>query len=154
MEPRHFEDLAIGDEFTSKGRTVTETDMMSFLGISGIFEEHYINAEYASQKSIFKQRFIPGALTFSLAEGLAVQSGLFEGTGLALLEVTVKFVAPVFLGDTLHVKMRVTDKRETKHPERGVVTFKHEVNKQTGETVMEMTKIRMLRRRRAPAAVG
>ncbi len=147
MHGKYFEDFEVGERFVTAGRTVTEPDIMSFIGLAGIYEELYTNHEYVATQTIFKRRFAPGPLTFSLAEGLVLQTGLFHGTGMAFLEMHMKLTAPVFLGDTIRVEVEVTGKRETRHPERGIVTFAHTVRKQTGEVVLEMTKVRMIRRR-------
>ncbi len=152
MRGKYFEDFEVGERFVTAGRTMTEPDIMSFIGLAGIYEELYTNHEYVERETIFKRRFAPGPLTFSLAEGLVLQTGLFHGTGLAFLEMHMKLVNPVFLGDTIRVEVEVTAKRETRHPERGIVTFAHAVRKQTGEVAIEMTKVRMIRRRPAGAA--
>lgn len=148
---RYFEDLTVGETLTTAGRTLFEADIMNFIGLAGIYEELYTNVDYIEQESLFKRRFAPGALTFALAEGLAIQTGWFHHTGLALLEVRMKFLAPFFIGDTIRVTMKVTAKRETSKPDRGVVTFSHDVWKAGGEHVMELTKVRMVRRRAAAA---
>jgi acyl dehydratase len=143
----YFEDVNLNEVHRTKARTVTEADLVNFLGVSGINEEHYLSAPYAEQHSIFHRRFVPGALTFSIAEGLAIQTGLFEHTGLALLEVRMRFTGPVFLNDTIHVEMAATEVRESRNQSRGIATFEHEVKKDSGEVVMEMVKVRMLQRR-------
>jgi acyl dehydratase len=152
MAGKYFEDFQVGARFVTAGRTITEPDIMSFIGLAGIYEELYTNHEYIARETLFKRRFAPGPLTFALAEGLVLQTGLFHHTGLAFLEMQMKFVAPVFLGDTIKVEVEVTHKRETRHPDRGIVTFAHTVRKQTGEVAVEMTKVRMIRRR--PAGPG
>ncbi|HSQ02423.1 MAG TPA: MaoC/PaaZ C-terminal domain-containing protein, partial [Burkholderiales bacterium] len=131
-------------------RTITEADIMNFIGVSGIFEELHLSLEYIREHSIFGKRIAPGPLTFVVAEGLAVQLGLFHHTGMAFLGVEhLAWKAPVFCNDTIHVEMQVLSKRETSKPDRGIVTFRHTVRKQTGEVVMEMEKIRMIRRKAA-----
>lgn len=150
MRGRYFEQLTVGDTVRTAGRTVTETDLMTFLGLAGIYEEFYTNVEYARNKTIFGERFVPGLLTLSLSEGLALQTGWFDGTGMALLEVNTRLVKPVFLGDTIFVDITVTDKRETSKPDRGIVFVQHTVWKRDGQgqqvTVLEVEKRRMVRR--------
>lgn len=146
----YFEDLEVGDSAVTMSRTITEADIINFMGISGVFEELHMSLEYIEKHSIFGKRISPGPLTFIIAEGLAVQLGLFHRTGMALLGIEhMTWKAPVFCNDTVHVEIEVLAKKETSKPDRGVVTFRHVVRKQTGEAVMEMEKIRMIRRRSA-----
>ncbi len=86
-----------------------------------------MDMEYIRRESVFKTRVAPGVLTFALAEGLTLQTGILHGTGLALLSYDVRVLAPVLAGDTITVEIEVLDRRETKKPDRGVVTFRHRV---------------------------
>ena len=147
---RYFEDLEVGDSATTMSRTITEADILNFIGVSGIFEELHLSLEYIREHRIFGKRISPGPLTFVVAEGLAVQSGLFHHTGMAFLGVEhLTWNAPVFCNDTIHVEIQVLAKRETSKPDRGIVTFRHVVRKQTGDVVMQMDKVRMIRRKAA-----
>jgi acyl dehydratase len=78
-----------------------------------------------------------------------MQTGLIHGTGMSYLGSEIRIVAPVLEGDTLRVSVTVTDKRETKKPDRGIVTYRHEVTNQRGEVVLEATVKRMIKRRPA-----
>ena len=148
-----FEDLEVGDTATTLSRTITETDIVNFMGISGVFEELHMSVEYIKKHSMFGARVSPGPLTFIIAEGLAIQLGLLHHTGMALLAIEhMTWPAPVFCNDTISVTLEVLSKKETSKPDRGVVVFKHIVRKQSGEVVLEMDKVRMLRRRPANAA--
>jgi acyl dehydratase len=143
----YFEDLTVGAVVHTMGRTITEADVINFMGVSGIFEELHMNVEYIHDHSVFGQRVSPGPLTFVVAEGLVTLSGLFHHTGMALLRVdNMVLPAPVFCGDTIHVEVEVTEKRETSKPDRGIVRFHHVVRKQSGAVAMEMDKTRMIRR--------
>src|SRR5207247_787399 len=110
--------------------------------LAGIYEELYTNVEYVENETIFRRRLAPGPLTFILAEGLVIQTGLFHRTGMALLETTVKFVAPLFIGDTFRVSVEVTGKRETSKVDRGIVFFAHSVNKTDQSPIAAITKTR------------
>lgn len=142
---KFFEEFEVGQRFKTAGRTLFEADISNFIAIAGIYEELYTNAEFAVKHSLFGRRFAPGPLTFSLAEGLAIQTGLFHGSGLALLEVSMKFSSPWFIGETIHVDIEVAAKRPTSNPERGIVFFKHEVTKGDDEKVLSVEKTRMIR---------
>jgi len=150
-----FEDLDVGDTATTMSRTITETDIVNFMGVSGVFEELHMSVEYIKHNSMFGARVSPGPLTFIVAEGLAIQLGLIHHTGMALLGIDkVRWPAPTFCGDTIKVTMEVLSKRESSKPDRGIVTFKHIVRKQDGTVVLEMEKVRLMRRRPADAAVA
>src|SRR6266705_4294737 len=140
----HFEQHEIGATFRTLGRTVSETDIVSFVNLCGFTEPLFMDMEYVARESVFKRRAAPGALTFSLSEGLIMQTGLIHGTGMSYLGGEIRIVSPVLEGDTLRVRVTITDKRETKKPDRGIVTYRHEVVNQRGETVLEATVRRMI----------
>ena len=91
-----------------------------------------MDIEYIRRESVFGTRVAPGVLTFALAEGLTLQTGILHGTGLALLSYDVRVLAPVLAGDTISVEIEVVDRRETRKPDRGVVTFRHRIANQRG----------------------
>jgi len=146
-----FEGHTIGAVYRTLGRTVSETDIVSFVNLCGFTEPLFMDMEYVKRESVFQRRAAPGALTFALSEGLVMQTGLIHGTGMSYLGSEIKIVAPVIVGDTLHVRVVITDKRETKKPDRGIVTYKHEVLNHRGELVLEATIKRMIRRAAAAA---
>ncbi len=155
MEARYFEDWKVGDRIETLGRTVGDAEISQFVGLSGMFEELFMSEEYVKKSSLYPRRFAPGALIFAFTEGLIILSGCIQGVGLALVAVeNMTFRRPLFAGDTMRVRVEVTETRPTSRGDRGVVTFLHTVLNQAGETVMECTVKRMLRGRnfKAPAA--
>jgi acyl dehydratase len=146
MQGLTFEQHKIGQTFKTLGRTVSETDIVNFVNLAGFTEPLFMDMEYVARESVFKGRVAPGALTFALSEGLVMQTGLIHGTGMAYLGGDIRIAAPVLAGDTLTVSVEVTDKRETKKPDRGIVTYRHVVTNQRGETVLEADIKRMIRR--------
>jgi acyl dehydratase len=146
MQGLTFERHQIGQTFKTLGRTVSETDIVNFVNLAGFTEPLFMDMEYVARESVFKGRVAPGALTFALSEGLVMQTGLIHGTGMAYLGGEIRIVAPVVAGDTLTVNVEVTDKRETQKPDRGIVTYRHVVTNQRGETVLEADIKRMIRR--------
>ena len=142
----NFEQHEIGATFRTLGRTVSETDIVTFVNLCGFTEPLFMDMEYVARESVFKRRAAPGALTFALAEGLIIQTGLIHGTGMAYLGGDVRVVGPVREGDTLAVEVEVTDKRETKKSDRGIVSYRHRVLNQRGELVLEAKVQRMIRR--------
>lgn len=141
-----YEEHEIGGTYETLGRTVSEADIVTFVNLCGFTEPLFMDMEYVAKESVFKGRVAPGALTFCLSEGLIMQTGLIHGTGMAYLGGDIKIVSPVLAGDTIHVEVSVTDKRETSKPDRGVVTYKHRVTNQRGEIVLEADVKRMIRR--------
>jgi acyl dehydratase len=145
----HFEEFEVGARYRTLGRTVSEFEILQFVTLAGFTEPLFMDMEYIRRESVFGSRVAPGVLTFALAEGLTLQTGILHGTGLALLSYEVRVLAPVLAGDTLAVDIEVVDRRETRKPDRGVVTFRHRVVNQRDEAVMEATIARMIKRRPA-----
>lgn len=134
----YYEDFTVGGAFESRGRTVTETDIVNFAGLSGDFVELHTNEEFA-RKSPFGRRIAHGALVFSISTGLMTQMNLVNDTVLAFYGLDkLRFTAPVFIGDTVRVVKRVIELRE-KDAGRGVVTFETQVLNQSNEPVIVYT---------------
>ena len=142
-----FDDYKIGATYKTLGRTVSETDIVTFVNLGGFTEPLFMDMEYVAKESVFGRRAAPGVMTFALSEGLCMQTGLIHGTGMAWLGGEVKVTAPVLEGDTIRVEIEIVDKRETRKPDRGIVTYKHRVLNQRGETVMELKLQRMIKRK-------
>jgi acyl dehydratase len=131
----YFEDFKIGDVSVSRGRTITETDVVAFAGLSGDFIEFHVNEEYA-KSSRFGRRIAQGALVFSISTGLMTQMGHLDGTVVAFYGIDrLRFTAPVFIGDTIHIHKKVA-MAVKKDAEQGVVTFETTVLNQHGDTVL------------------
>ncbi|MBI3241564.1 MAG: MaoC family dehydratase N-terminal domain-containing protein [Chloroflexi bacterium] len=134
---RYFEEFAVGDKITTAGRTVTETDIVGFAGLSGDFNQIHVDDEFA-KGSVFKQRVAHGLLGLSIASGLAVQTGFMEGTIMALRELQEwKFSNPIFIGDTIHVEIEVLELKAMPRLGGGLVTIKLTVKNQKGETAQQ-----------------
>lgn len=142
-----FEEHALGAKYETLRRTMSEPDIATFVNLCGFTEPLFMDMEYLARESAFKGRLVPGAFTFALAEGLVIQTGLFHGTGMAYLGGEVRVVTPVLAGDTIRVEVEVVDKRETKKPDRGIVTYQHRILNQRGELVLEARVQRMIRRK-------
>jgi acyl dehydratase len=116
------------------GRTITEADIVNFAGLSGDYNQIHTDATYAA-KDTFGQRVAHGLLVQSIATGLAVQSGVMAGTVLAFRELACKFSLPVFIGDTVHVKIEIVETKALPRLGGGNVTMKCSVINQQGKTV-------------------
>ena len=134
----YFEDYQIDQVRTSRGRTITEADIVNFAGLSGDFVELHVNEEYA-KNGPFGRRIAHGALIFSISTGLMVQMTADHEAIVAFRGVDqLRFVAPVFIGDTIHVVKKTIDK-QSKDGIRGLVTFETTVLNQDGKAVLTYT---------------
>jgi len=133
----YFEQFEPGQKIITAGRTITEADVVNFAGLSGDYNQMHVDAAY-SQKTPFGQRVAHGLLIVSVVSGLAVQTGLMEGTVMAFREIDEwKFAKPVFLGDTVHAVLEVREKKELRRIGGGSVTIDVDVVNQDEEVVMK-----------------
>ena len=144
---RYYEEFEIGESFRSPGRTITEADVVLYSGLSGDYNQIHTDEEYAKSRTIFGTRIAHGLLGLSLTEGLKSRLGLFEETSLASLEWNWRFKAPILIGDTVHVKWSISDKRETSKPDRGIITEAVSLINQRGEVTAEGTHLVLMKRR-------
>ncbi len=142
----YFEDFEIGQETVSPGRTITETDIINFAGVTGDWYELHTNVEFAS-KTQFKQRIAHGALIFSISSALNVRIMPPGNTLIAFYGVDkLRFVRPTFIGDTIWARTKVTGK-EVRNDEGGVVVSLCEVVNQRDEVVQSYTSRGLWKRR-------
>jgi acyl dehydratase len=147
LERQYFEDIRVGDEYVSPGRTVTEADIVAFAGLSGDYNILHTDAEYM-RTSIFGERIAHGLLGLALQSGLGTRAMARPFATLAFLGLRWRFKAPIKIGDTIKVRLKVTDKRETSKPDRGIVAVQRSVLNQRGEVVQEGDTDIMVERRR------
>lgn len=130
-----FEDFEVGQEITTAGRTVTESDIVQFAGLSGDFNQIHVDAHYSHDTKV-GQRVAHGLLIASIASGLAVQTGLLQGTVSFFREISEwKFMKPVFIGDTIYVELQVVEKKAISRAGGGLVTLSFKVINQRQELV-------------------
>lgn len=128
MVPKRFEEIPLGTKAVF-AKTITETDIFAFAGITGDFNPLHINAEFA-KGSRFKQRVAHGMLTAGIINNTLTHIG---GVGTIHLSQTVRFLAPVFIGDTVTVTSEVVSKDEAK----GRITVQSIVTNQSAKAVIE-----------------
>jgi 3-hydroxybutyryl-CoA dehydratase len=138
-----WEQLSVGQKFRTLNRTITETDLVMFTGVTGMLEVIFTDHTFGTERGTIQGRFVPAALTYCLIEGLLCQS-MIQGTGLAMLELKKKVVAPVRVGDTIHGEVEVTSVRPTSKGNRGIVGSRIEIKNQHGEVVIRYEATRML----------
>ena len=141
---RYFEDFEIGLALLTVGRTITEADVVNFAGLSGDFNRIHTDAVYAAEDT-FEQRVAHGLLIQSIATGLTVQSGVIEGTVLAFRELTCKFSLPVFIGDTISVKVTIVAKKALPRLGGGNVVMKYNVINQENKVVQRGEWVMLIR---------
>jgi 3-hydroxybutyryl-CoA dehydratase len=132
----YFEEFEIGTEVVSPGRTITETDVVTFAGLSGDYTQLHTDEEFA-KGTLFGRRIAHGALVLSIATGLAARLGFIEGTALAFRELTWKYSQPVYLGDTIHLKARCKELKPMPRLGGGLVVFEAFVINQEGKIVQK-----------------
>jgi 3-hydroxybutyryl-CoA dehydratase len=132
-----WDDLTEGDEALSAGRTITETDVVNFCGLSGDFNWFHTDAERAKE-SVFGQRVAHGMLVASIATGLQVEKMEPKIATAAFMGLADwQFRAPVFFGDTIRVKRTIGTKEEHKSPNMGRVVYEVEVLNQEDKVVQK-----------------
>ncbi|WP_227134720.1 MaoC/PaaZ C-terminal domain-containing protein [Halorubellus salinus] len=132
---KYFEEFQEGQSWETDARTVTETDIVNFAGITGDQHWFHMDAERAGDGP-FGERIAHGALVFSLMTGLVIREGHLDDSLIAYYGIEdVRFLAPVPIGETIHVQQEVTG-TEPKDEDRGVVSFTDEVRNQDDEVVL------------------
>jgi acyl dehydratase len=146
MKGTFFEGFHAGDRFVTGRRTITEHDILQFVTLVGLTEPLFLDLEYIRKESIYGERIAPGSLTFGMAEGLTVQTGLIHGTGLAFAGLDrMRLFGPVKVGDTIQVEIEVLDTKPVPQRGGGIVRYRHWVKNQRGETIMEYDVARLIR---------
>ncbi len=130
----YFEEFEVGMTLRTRGRTVTEADIVNFATLTGDFNPMHTDAEYM-KGHMLGQRVAHGMLTLSYAVGLIYQLGVIERTGLAFRGVEMKFSLPVLIGDTIHAELAITELKEMKRLGGGAVTIEVKVVNQEGKAV-------------------
>jgi acyl dehydratase len=147
IEPLWYEDYIPDNPFTTLARTVTETDVVNFVALSGMYESLFMDLETLRREPTYSGRLVPGSLVFVLSEGLIILTGLLHDRGMAFLGLEMTVRRPVYVGDTIRVEVSLAEKRETRHADRGIVTTAHRVLNQRDEETMQLRVTRMIRRR-------
>src|SRR5215204_666726 len=124
IEERYFEQYELGAERLTLGRTITETDIVLHAGQTGDFYPHHMDAEWCKTQE-FGQRVAHGTLIFSVAVGMT--AGAVNPVAFSYGYDRLRFIKPVFIGDTIRVRVTIADKRDHKRPDHGMVVERCEV---------------------------
>ena len=133
FQSTHFEDYRLGVERVTLGRTITETDIVIHAGQTGDFYPHHMDAEWCKSQE-FGQRVAHGTLIFSIAVGMT--AGAVNPVAFSYGYDKLRFIKPVFIGDTITCKVTISDKRDHKRPDYGIVVEHLDVMNQRGEVVL------------------
>lgn len=138
---KYFEEFETGQSRRTHGRTITETDIVLHAGQSGDFFPHHMDEEWCKTQP-FGRRIAHGTLIFTVAVGLTADH--INEVSMTYGYERLRFVKPVFIGDTIHVSVTIREKKEHKKPGYGLVTELVEVINQHGELVMVCEHILMV----------
>ncbi|OQY43446.1 MAG: dehydratase [Anaerolineaceae bacterium 4572_78] len=130
----YFEEFELEQQIITPARTITETDIVSFAGLSGDYNPLHTDAVFA-ESTPYEARIAHGMLALSIATGLVARQGFAEGTVLAFREVKWKFSSPIFIGDTIHLVVTVKGLKPMPKLGGGLVTFQASLQNQHGKTV-------------------
>lgn len=139
----YWDDLKVGDRFKTLNRTITESDIVNFIGVTGMVETLFTDLSFSSEHGAIKGRVVPAACVYTIIEGLLCQATM-QTTGLALLEIEKKILKPVFAGDTVHAEVEVTAVRPTSKGNRGIVTTTNDIVTQAGTLAITYRAVRMM----------
>ena len=137
MAGLYFEEFTVGQSVKTAGRTISEDAIFSFAGLTGDYNQIHTDAEFA-RTTPFGRRIAHGLLGLSIATGLIMRTGLLEGTVLAFREVQEwKFVKPVFIGDTIHAVLTVTETKALARIGGGAIIASVEVRNHNDEVLQK-----------------
>jgi acyl dehydratase len=144
---KSLDEMELGEQFHSPGRTVTEADCVLFTGIAGLKAPVFVDEEYCRKHGKFGRRLVPGLLTASFTAGM--MEDILGPFTLAAIELSqLRFTRPLFHGDTINCVITVTDKKDSSKPGLGVLTILAQQFNQHGEQVFELSgKFLMLKSR-------
>lgn len=130
---KYFEAFNIGENRQTLGRTITETDIVIHAGQTGDFFPHHMDAEWCKTQP-FKQRIAHGTLIFSISVGKTAD--VINEVAMTYGYERLRFIKPVFIGDTIYIKVTVKEKKDHKKPGFGLITELVETFNQHHELVM------------------
>jgi 3-hydroxybutyryl-CoA dehydratase len=134
----YFEEITVGMKLRTRGRTITEADIVNFAALTGDYNPMHTDAEYMKNHQM-GQRVAHGMLTLSYAVGQIYQLGFLERTTIAFRGLEMKFSLPVFIGDTLHVVLEVIETKDMKRLGGGSITAEIKIVNQDGKVVQTGT---------------
>lgn len=144
MTEQYFEDYQTGETRTSTGRTITEADIVLHAGQTGDFYPHHLDAAWCATQP-FEKRIAHGTLIFSVAVGMTAAK--INPRAMSYGYDRLRFIKPVFIGDTITSRIEITEKKEHKRPTHGIVTERLTTTNQHGDTVLVCEHLLLVQRR-------
>lgn len=144
FESIFFEDYKLNDKRTTLGRTITETDFVVHAGHTGDFFPHHLDAEWCKTQP-FGQRIAHGTMIFAI--GIGLTASVINPEAFSKGYDRLRFVKPVFIGDTIHAEVTISEKSAAKNPEFGTVVEHVEIVNQRDEVVLVADHILLAKRK-------
>lgn len=145
-----YDDVAIGQEWESPARTITEADIVNFAGLSGDYNPIHVDHEFAATTP-FRRPIAHGLLGLACSSGLGYSSPPMRTV--AFLQIkNWQFRGPVFIGDTIRVRTKVVEKELRGRGKRGQIIWQRMILNQDGQVVQEGTSVTLVEARREPQA--
>jgi len=139
----YYDEMPVGHRVTTMGRTITETDLVTYINLTWFTEEVFVNTHDRAGHAL-PSRVVPGSLIYAFAEGLVAPSLQF--TGLAFLGTTIDIKRPTVVGDTIHVRVEIIEARPASSGHRGLIRSRNQVINQRGDLVLEYIPLRLVAR--------
>ena len=131
----YFDDVEVGQEWESCGRTVTETDIVNFAGVSGDFNPIHMDHEFA-KGSVFRRPIAHGLLVFSIGSGLGLNSPAMRTVAFLVVKEW-NFRGAIYPGDTVHTRTKILEKTPRGRGRRGEILWYRTIVNQEGKVVQE-----------------
>jgi acyl dehydratase len=143
MSGKRFQEMSVGDKFTSPSKTITETAITLCVGLAGMTARFFNDAEAAGKTPLGWQA-APGRMTLMMMGGLEEQTEIWAEPALLSGFNNVRFRKPVMAGDTIHIEMEIIEKRETSKPGQGLVVHRSVCRNQRNEAVLEVDNVHVV----------
>lgn len=141
MEKAYFEDYTVGETMVSPARTLTETDIVNFAGLTGDWHPLHTDVEFA-KKTPFGERVAHGMLTLCIGSALLFRLGQYVALPKSFIAFygmdSVRFLNPARIGDTIHCEVEIIS-LDNKDEKRGIITAKNAIKNQRGEDLVVYT---------------
>ena len=136
LKDRMFDDISVGDEIVTEPRLVTESDVVEFARLSGDYHPEHMDEDFG-RESIYGERIAHGLLITGIVTGQVNRTGMLEILTIGVLDMNIKFLKAVKFNDTVSTAARITGKRATSKPDRGIIKIGAVASNQRNEVVLE-----------------
>jgi acyl dehydratase len=143
MSRKRFSEIMVGDSFESSSKTITETAITLCVGLAGMTAP-FFNDREAARKTALGWQAAPGRMTLMMMGGLEEQTEIFADPAILIGLRNVRFRKPVMAGDTIRIKMEITEKKETSRIGEGLVIHRSFCMNQKDEVVMEVDNVHLV----------